>query len=226
MSRIPRILLAVWVVLLFSVAPASASDWLVVKVSSKAFFALDSKTWRPLSARMRIPARSWITTGKRGRVMLRRNNDTIIIQPNSLTGISGSRKSASRTFIKHELGQVVLNINKGKRERVRVRTRHLTAVVKGTKFSVTTNSKLSTVSVDKGLVAVSDNASGESSGVGAGQSASSSGTGGLSASGTSSSSGSASAGAAGMGGGAGDGGNGDGTGGSAGGDSGGDGGGD
>lgn len=212
MSAALKIFIGVWFAVVVFSTHASASDWLVVKVSPQAFYALDSKNWKPLSAQMHIPARSWITTGKRGRVMLRRNKDTIIVQPNSLTGISGSRKSSARTFIKHELGQVVLDINKGKRERVWVKTRHLTAVVKGTSFSVTTDPNTSTVSVSQGLVGVSDNSTGQSAGVGAGQSASSNGTSGLSG-GSSSASSSSSAGLAGLagsgvGGGNGEGGNG------------------
>jgi hypothetical protein len=157
-------------------AAAFASDWLAARVSQPAFFAMDSKTWRKLESGVSIPAKSWVRTGRTGRVLLQRNGDTIVIQPNSLTGVSSAQNSR-RVSVQHRLGQVLLDIDKGTVKRVKVRTHHLTAVVKGTQFSVTTSRGRSTVAVSEGLVGVRDNATGQSADVAAGQSASSSGAG-------------------------------------------------
>lgn len=177
-------LLAVWITLVFSVmmpAGALASDWLVSRVSQPAVYAIDSKTWQPLRTGMSIPSKSWINTGRTGRVLLQRNGDTVVVQPNSMTGIAAAGDASNRISIQHRAGQILLDINKGTTPRVKVRTHHLTAVVKGTQFSVTASRSRSSVSVSEGLVGVSDNATGQSADVGAGQSASSSG-GGLSGS--------------------------------------------
>ena len=171
---------------------AMAADWLVARVAQPAVYAVDSKTWNRLSAGMNIPAGSWVNTGKTGRVMLRRNGDTIIVQPNTLTGVGGPKNSSSLVSIQHEIGQILLDVNKGKKARVKVKTHHLTAVVKGTQFSVSSTNAQSTVAVGRGLVGVSDNATGQSANVGPGQSASSSGQGGLGVSAAASSSNAAS----------------------------------
>ncbi len=168
-------------------AVAQASEWLVTRVSQPAVYAVDSKTWRPLQAGMSIPAKSWINTGRTGRVLLQRNGDTVVIQPNSMTGVASASDASNRISIQHRAGQILLDINKGQTDRVKVRTHHLTAVVKGTQFSVSTSRSSSEVSVTEGVVGVSDNATGQSADVGAGQSASSSG-GGLSGSAAASSS--------------------------------------
>ncbi|MEE4238315.1 MAG: FecR domain-containing protein [Anderseniella sp.] len=168
-------------------AVAQASDWLVTRASQPAVYAVDSKTWRPLQAGMSIPAKSWINTGRSGRVLLQRNGDTVVIQPNSMTGVASASDASNRISIQHRAGQILLDINKGQTHRVKVRTHHLTAVVKGTQFSVSASRSSSEVSVTEGVVGVSDNATGQSADVGAGQSASSSG-GGLSGSAAASSS--------------------------------------
>ena len=168
-------------------AAALASDWLAARVSQPAFYAMDSKTWHKLEPGISIPAKSWVRTGRTGRVLLQRNGDTIVVQPNSLTGVAGALNSR-RVTVQHRLGQVLLDIDKGKVNRVKVRTHQLTAVVKGTQFTVTASLGRSTVAVSEGLVGVTDNTTGQSAKVGAGQSASSSGSG-LSSSSASSGSG-------------------------------------
>ena len=119
-------------------AAALASDWFASRVSQPAFYAVDSKTWRKLDSGVSIPAKSWVRTGRTGRVLLQRNGDTIVIQPNSLTGVAGAQNSR-RVSVQHRLGQVLLDIDKGTVKRVKVRTHHLTAVVKGTQFAHTTS---------------------------------------------------------------------------------------
>ena len=198
-------------------AVAQASEWLVTRVSQPAFYAIDSNNWRPLQAGMSIPAKSWINTGRTGRVLLQRSGDTVVIQPNSMTGVATASDASNRISIQHRAGQILLDINKGNTPRVKVRTHHLTAVVKGTQFSVTASRSRSSVSVSMGLVGISDNATGQSADVGAGQSASSSGgglSGGTAASSSSSASSSSAAGSGGGKGGGKGGGNGSGNGGS------------
>jgi hypothetical protein len=181
-KRIKFAALMVWLVtavMAGAVAPAAAQagDWMVSRVSQPAFYADDSKNWRPLEAGMTIPAKSWVNTGRTGRVLLQRNGDTVVVQPNSMTGIAAANDASNKISIQHRSGQIVLDIGKGNQYRVKVRTHHLTAVVKGTQFSVTSSRSGSSVAVSEGLVGVSDNATGQSADVGAGQSASSSGGG-------------------------------------------------
>jgi hypothetical protein len=122
---------------------------------------------------------------------LQRDADTVVIQPNTKTGLAGARDGSRRISVQHRAGSILLDINRGKSSRVRVRTHQLTAVVKGTRFTVTASRGRSSVAVERGLVQVRDNRSGQIANVGAGRSVSSTGKGGLSGSGASGSSSSA-----------------------------------
>ena len=189
-----RSALAVFVSLVGSMilaTTAMASDWRVTRVSQPAYYAADSKSWKPLQAGTVIPAKSWINTGATGRVLLQRDADTVVIQPNTKTGLAGARDGSRRISVQHRAGSILLHINRGKSSRVRVRTHQLTAVVKGTRFTVTANRGRSSVAVERGLVQVRDNRSGQVANVGAGRSVSSTGKGGLSGSGAGGSSSSA-----------------------------------
>jgi hypothetical protein len=170
---------------------AMASDWRVTRVSQPAYYAADSKSWQPLRAGTTIPAKSWINTGATGRVLLQRDADTVVIQPNTKTGLAGARDGSRRISVQHRAGSILLDINRGKSSRVRVRTHQLTAVVKGTRFTVTAGRGSSSVAVERGLVQVRDNRSGQVANVGAGRAVSSNGKGGLSGSGAGGSSSSA-----------------------------------
>jgi hypothetical protein len=177
--------------LLVLATSAMASDWRVTRVSQPAYYAADSKSWQPLRAGTTIPAKSWINTGATGRVLLQRDADTVVIQPNTKTGLAGARDGSRRISVQHRAGSILLDINRGKSSRVRVRTHQLTAVVKGTRFTVTAGRGSSSVAVERGLVQVRDNRSGQVANVGAGRAVSSNGKGGLAGSGAGGSSSSA-----------------------------------
>ena len=160
MYRGLQLFCAVLISMFWITTAANAADWVVTKVSQPAYYAHGDNTWKVVRRGLRVPVLSWIHTGKRGRVMLRRGADTIIVQPDSMTGIGGTRNSNSRIAIRHQIGKVLLDIRKSRRPRVKVHTKHLTAVVKGTVFSVSTTKTASRVAVERGLVTVTDTRTG------------------------------------------------------------------
>ncbi len=170
-----RKLFAITTLLYFAwVVAATASEWTVIKVSQPTFYSHAGGEWKQIVNGMRLPNNTWINTKRRGRVKLRRGGDVILVNPNSLTGITGSQSAYGRIRVRHERGRIDLAIKKGRMNRVFVDTKLLAAVVKGTQFSVTSDGRTSTVSVARGLVGVVDNASGQRADVGTGQNVSSS----------------------------------------------------
>jgi len=126
-----------------------------------------------------------IRTGRNGRVLLVRGEESILISPNSVIGVPAEKKDGMSTTILQQAGSILLEVEKRNVKHFEVETPYLAAVVKGTQFSVTVNAQNTTVDVKRGQVEVSDFKSGQIALVLPGQSATSfeHGKGGLSLSG-------------------------------------------
>jgi FecR-like protein len=127
-----------------------------------------------------------IRTGRNGRVLLVRGEESILISPNSVIGVPAEKKDGMSTTILQQAGSILLEVEKRNVKHFEVETPYLAAVVKGTQFSVTVNAQNTTVEVKRGQVEVSDFKSGQIALVLPGQSATSfeHGKGGLSLSGS------------------------------------------
>jgi len=127
-----------------------------------------------------------IRTGRNGRVLLVRGEETILISPNSVIGIPSEVKDGLSTTILQQAGSILLEVEKRNVKHFEVVTPYLAAVVKGTQFRVTVNKNNTSVGVLRGQVEVADFKSGQYALVLPGQAAKVSvhGPGGLSLSGT------------------------------------------
>src|SRR5205085_2872649 len=127
-----------------------------------------------------------IQTGRNGRVLLVRGEETILIAPNSVIGVPSEKKDGLSTTILQRVGSILLEVEKKNVKHFEVETPYLVAVVKGTQFSVTVNAASTSVDVKRGQVEVSDFKSGQIALVTPGQVATSfaNGKGGLSLSGS------------------------------------------
>ncbi len=127
-----------------------------------------------------------IRTGRNGRVLLVRDEETILISPNSAIGIPTEAKEGLSTTIIQQAGSILLDVEKRNVKHFEVETPYLAAVVKGTQFRVSVNKNDATVDVLRGQVEVADFKSGQFALVLPGQAAkvSAQGPGGLSLSGT------------------------------------------
>jgi hypothetical protein len=123
-----------------------------------------------------------ITTGRNGRVLLIRGEERIIVSPNSAIGIPKANASGRDTTITQRAGTILLEVEKKNVPHFEVETPYLAAVVKGTKFQVTVDSRGARVDVTRGKVQVADFKSGQYALVLPGQAAkvSARGSGGLS----------------------------------------------
>src|SRR3954466_2869414 len=110
-----------------------------------------------------------VTTGKNGRVLLVRGEESILIAPNSVVGVPAQKKEGLSTTIKQQAGSILLDVEKRNVKHFEVETPYLAAVVKGTQFRVTVNAGKTTVDVVRGQVEVADFKTGQIAQVMAGQ---------------------------------------------------------
>src|SRR4029453_10490222 len=112
-----------------------------------------------------------IRTGRNGRVLLVRGEETILISPNSVVGLPAEKKEGFSTTIIQQAGSILLEVEKRNVKHFEVETPYLAAVVKGTQFSVTVGGGSTKVGVLRGQVEVSDFKSGQIAQVMPGQAA-------------------------------------------------------
>src|ERR1700758_2507753 len=127
-----------------------------------------------------------IRTGRSGRVLLVRGEETILIAPNSVIGVPSEKKDDMSTTILQQAGSILLEVEKRNVKHFEVETPYLAAVVRGTHFSGTVNAASTSVNVERGQVEVSDFKTGQIAQILPGQTATSfaHGKGGLSLSGS------------------------------------------
>jgi len=112
-----------------------------------------------------------IRTGRNGRVLLVRGEETILVSPNSVIGLPEEKKEGLSTTIIQQAGSILLEVEKRNVKHFSVETPYLAAVVKGTQFRVTVNKYGTSVNVLRGKVEVADFRSGQFALVLPGQSA-------------------------------------------------------
>ncbi len=174
MQHAVRALLAI-VVLLFTAVPALADNWVAVKLRGQVMQLID-KDWLELRRGDIVPDDRVIRTMKSGRVTFQRGREIIEVGPQTQIRIV-DKPGRNFTTVLQDFGTVSVEADVRNVEHFSVRTPHLAAVVKGTKFTVTSGKSDASVKVTRGRVAVEDQHSGQSVLVVAGQTASTDGHG-------------------------------------------------
>lgn len=169
MQHALRALLAV-VVLLFTAATALADNWVAVKLRGQVLQLIDQQ-WLDLKRGDVVPDDRVIRTMKSGRVTFQRGRELIEVGPQTQIRIV-DKPGRSFTTVLQDFGTVSIEADVRNVEHFSVKTPHLAAVVKGTKFTVTSGKSDASVKVTRGRVAVEDQHSGQSVLVTAGQTAS------------------------------------------------------
>ncbi len=181
-------LAAMMLVLLAGSGAMAADDgvWSVSKSSGEVWISTTGAQPASLKQEDTLKAGDTIRTGRNGRVLLVRGEETILIAPNSVIGVPTEKKDGLPTTILQQAGSILLEVEKKNVKHFEVETPYLAAVVKGTQFSVTVNAASTSVDVKRGQVEVSDFKSGQIALVMPGQVATSfaNGKGGLSLSGS------------------------------------------
>lgn len=154
---------------------ASAADggvWSVSKSSGDVWLSADGAQPVSLSQEGTLKPGDTIRTGRNGRVLLVRGEETILISPNSVVGLPAEKKEGLSTTIIQQAGAILLEVEKRNVKHFEVETPYLAAVVKGTQFSVTVGAGSTKVGVLRGQVEVSDFKTGQIAQVLPGQAAS------------------------------------------------------
>ncbi|WP_234679679.1 FecR family protein [Bradyrhizobium monzae] len=138
---------------------ASAADdgiWSVSKSSGEVWLATSGAQQVSLNQQETLKPGDTIRTGRNGRVLLVRGEETMLISPNSVVGVPAEKKEGLSTTIVQQAGSILLEVEKRNVKHFEVETPYLAAVVKGTHFSVTVGAGSTKVGVLRGQLEVSD----------------------------------------------------------------------
>ncbi|MBH5400872.1 FecR domain-containing protein [Bradyrhizobium sp. CNPSo 4010] len=145
--------------------------WSVSKSSGEVWLATSAAQQVSLTPEGTLKPGDTIRTGRNGRVLLVRGEETILISPNSVVGLPAEKKDGLSTTIIQQAGSILLEVEKRNVKHFEVETPYLAAVVKGTQFSVTVGAGSTKVGVLRGQVEVSDFKTGQIAQVMPGQAA-------------------------------------------------------
>ncbi len=156
-----RILTMALVLAASSACAADDGVWSVSKSSGEVWIATTGAEQVSLKQEEVLKPGDTIRTGRNGRVLLVRGEETILISPNSVIGLPTEKKDGLSTTVLQQAGSILLEVEKRNVKHFEVETPYLAAVVKGTQFSVTISAASTSVDVRRGQVEVSDFKSGQ-----------------------------------------------------------------
>lgn len=138
---------------------AQDAAWTVSKSSGEAWVGSASQQ-ASLSQQTQLRPGDSVRTGRNGRVLLVRGQETILVSPNSAISLPEEGRSGLSTVIQ-QAGSIMLDVEKRNVQHFEVETPYLAAVVKGTRFQVTIVGGQTKVDVVRGQVQVTDFRSGD-----------------------------------------------------------------
>jgi hypothetical protein len=137
-------------------AGAEEAAWRVSKSSGDVWMGTTGVQPVSLKQEDALKPGDTIRTGRNGRVLLVRGEETILVSPNSVIGLPSEKKEGLSTTIVQQAGSILLEVEKRNVKHFEVETPYLAAVVKGTQFRVSVNAAGTSVDVVKGQVEVAD----------------------------------------------------------------------
>jgi hypothetical protein len=159
---IGRILTMALVLSAASSALAAEDDiWRVGKSSGEVWMTTSGAQQASLTQEEVLKPGDTVRTGRNGRVLLIRGEETILVSPNSVIGLPAEKKDGLSTTILQQAGSILLEVEKRNVKHFEVETPYLAAVVKGTQFRVSVNAGSTSVDVLRGQVEVADFKSGQ-----------------------------------------------------------------
>jgi hypothetical protein len=137
------------------------APWHVAKTSGEVWVTGTGVQAVSLTDQTELKSGESIRTGKTGRVLLTRGNETLLLSPNSAIALPELVKDGMTTTIEQAAGSILLDVEHRDVQHFEVVTPFLAAVVKGTQFRVTVNERGGQVEVTRGQVQVADFKSGQ-----------------------------------------------------------------
>ena len=141
-------------------AHAGQAIWRVSKTSGEVWVTHSGVQPIALSNDESVEPGDIVRTGRNGRVLLSRGEETIFVSANSQVEIAPDTEAGFSTILQ-KAGSILLEVEKRNVQHFEVQTPYLAAVVKGTKFRVTVEDGSSNVEVLRGQVEVKDYRSGQ-----------------------------------------------------------------
>jgi hypothetical protein len=154
----------------FTAAPVLADDWTAVKLRGTVMEFVDGQ-WQPLERGDVVPDARLIKTNNTARVTFARGEELIELGPSTQIQILDEGGERPFTTVRQHVGTVEIEAEVQNVQHFAVATPYLVAVVKGTRFVVTSTSRGSKVSVNRGAVSVVGIESATETLISAGQSA-------------------------------------------------------
>ena len=160
--QVSQLLVAAFVLATASAAfAADDGAWTVSKSSGEVWLTSSGAQPASLKQEELLKPGDTVRTGRNGRVLLKRGEETMLISPNSVVGMPTENKEGLSTTIVQQAGSILLEVEKRNVKHFEVETPYLAAVVKGTQFRVTINAGSTSVDVIHGQVEVADFRSGQ-----------------------------------------------------------------
>ena len=150
---------------------ADGGVWSVSKSSGEVWMSSGDIQQASLKPEDHLKPGDTIRTGRNGRILLVRGEESILVAPNSVIGLPTEQKEELSTTIIQRAGSILLEVEKRNVKHFEVETPYLAAVVKGTQFRVSVNGASTKVEVLRGQVEVADFRSGQIAQVMPGQTA-------------------------------------------------------
>lgn len=134
---------------------ALADDWTAVKLRGVVLEQVDGD-WVKLKRGAVVSDERLVRTMASGRVTFERGAETIDLGPRTLVQIFDRAGRSKHTTVKQHYGHIAVEAEVREVTHFSVQTPHLAAVVKGTRFVVTSGEDRARVQVERGAVAVED----------------------------------------------------------------------
>src|SRR5690349_23348046 len=144
-----------------SAGAAAEGNWTIGRMTGEVWLAGGDVRQASIKQDDVLKAGDTIRTGRTGRVLQKRGEETILLAPNSVIGLPAQKKEGPATTIVQQAGSILLEVEKKNVKHFEVETPYLAAVVKGTQFRVTVSPSGATVDVVRGQVEVADFKSGQ-----------------------------------------------------------------
>ena len=150
--------------------PASVAPWETVAASGPVQARPAEETlWSDVARGDSLRPNTLVQTGRKGRATLTRRSSLVILDPQSRVELPGEGRSGFETSVVQTEGRVLYKVDGRSEPHFEVVTPFLVAGVKGTSFLVTVNERYASVTVEHGLVEITNPATGEVLELGPGQ---------------------------------------------------------
>jgi ferric-dicitrate binding protein FerR (iron transport regulator) len=133
---------------------ALPAPWIVAEVEGPAMVRYDRGAWQRLDPGAAIAAASEIRTGPDARVVLVRGADRVTLRAQSYLELPPAERDGGMTRLMQWLGEALFEVDPRPSPQFEVDTPYLTAVVKGTAFSIQVSREGASVAVTSGTVRV------------------------------------------------------------------------